>query len=108
MRRFFLFFSLLCLSLISEEIRAPKIAMFFAGRVKCYEEAGRWIKEFIQKHSVDVFCSINSELDEYHQKFIQDFSVKRYNFEPYKLVSPPTIRNLDCTWEQVWRMSSMF
>lgn len=56
-----------------------KIAMFFSGRVRCHEESD-WLLELRDRYSMDLFCSINTELDPYHECFLQRFGIKKSHF----------------------------
>lgn len=60
-----------------------KVAMFFSGRVLTYEESP-WLLELRDRYSMDLFCSINSELDPYHQLFLEQFGIKKSHFEVFQ------------------------
>lgn len=79
--------------LIRKEEKKPTIALFFAGRVKGYEDSCSQFLDFIHKNSIDVFCSINALLDPYHQEFLRVFDVKRHNFEIFEIPQSLEIKN---------------
>jgi hypothetical protein len=77
-----------------------KVAVFFSGRVQGYEDSYKFLKNFIDKYNMDVFCSINSEFDQYHQDFVKNFKCKKYNFELFKqgnFMLKPLIREFNNT-----------
>jgi len=67
------------------------LAVYFSGRILDYEINKPYFelfkKHFETKFNIDFFCSINSEVDNYHQEFITYFNISPYrcNFETYKL-----------------------
>ena len=66
------------------------LAVFFSGRILDYEINNEWI-EIFKKHfdnfNIDYFCSINSELNDYHKEFLKVYNIKDrcYHFEKYVL-----------------------
>lgn len=80
--------------------------MFFSGRVKSYEYTSSLLLEFVRKHSMDVFCSINSELDEYHINFLTQFNVKGFVFEKFELPKNTPINAPD--QKSLYAVLSMF
>lgn len=61
-----------------EELR---VAVIFSGRATCYDDSYAWFNKFIDRYVVDFYCSISTELDEYYQKFIDLYKIKKYTFE---------------------------
>lgn len=57
--------------------------MYFAGRVATYEEQLPQLIDLKQKYNIDVFCSINGSLDDYHREFLKQLDVKGSYFEEY-------------------------
>jgi hypothetical protein len=58
-----------------------KIAIFFSGRVKSYEDKYD-LMEFIKSNNIDGFCALNdTKIDE---NFCKLFNIKSYYFAPYK------------------------
>jgi hypothetical protein len=86
----------------------PRVAIFFVGRIKSYEDSYPWLKDIIIKHNADVFCSINGECDDYHKKFLEDMDVKASHFENY--VCPETLLNVPYRRQEtnVYNTCSMF
>jgi hypothetical protein len=106
--RYTLFLSVISLqSVFSVTILQPNIAMFFSGRIKGYEDSYQWLKGFIDQYNMDVFCSINSELDDYHREFIKRFNIKKYHFEIFNVPEKffaPTIRS----YPSIYNVCSMY
>lgn len=63
-----------------------RIAMLFSGRVKSYEDSG-WLKDLIAARQIDCYASLNCDYDDYQQRFLEWFRVKRHRFEHFVL--PP-------------------
>lgn len=67
------------------------LAVFFSGRVLDYEINKEWMElfntHFKNDFNIDYFCSINSDLDDYHIEFLKVYDIGDgcYNFEKYKL-----------------------
>lgn len=57
-----------------------RVAVVFSGRATCYDESYEWFNKFSEKYAVDFYCSISTELDEYYQKFIDLYKIKKYTF----------------------------
>ena len=70
-----------------------KIALYFSGRIKTYEEQLPLLMEMQQTYNIDYFCSINGICDDYHQKFIQDLNIKHSFFEDHEKIFDPSWRD---------------
>ncbi len=105
----FLFFQLILFQphfLMCRNETPPKIAMFFSGRIKSYEYTTSYLLDFIKKHSPDVFCSINAELDAYSDSFIKQFNVKKFIFKKFEFPQDLVITNIDSA--SLFNVCSMF
>lgn len=63
-----------------------RIAIYFAGRIKTYEDQLKQLQSMISHYRMDVFCSINGECDDYHRNFMNDLHVKGSFFEDHVTV----------------------
>jgi hypothetical protein len=57
-----------------------RVAVVFSGRATCYDESYEWFDKLSDKYDVDFYCSISTELDEYYQKFVDLYKIKKYIF----------------------------
>lgn len=58
-----------------------RIAMYFSGRIKTYEDQLVYLKQLQEHFEMDCFCSINGQLDEQHEQFLRDMNIKGYFFQ---------------------------
>lgn len=87
--------------------RTPRVALYFSGRVRGYESALAGLLAFQKAHDIDVFCSINGELDEYHAAFLRALRVKGSRFDVYR-VEDEAWGDRRCDLGHKQHMSSMF
>lgn len=65
-----------------------RVALYFSGRIRTYEQQISTLKNLSEKYNMDVFVSLNGELDDYHRIFLDTFDIKKYNFEIFHLDEP--------------------
>ena len=60
-----------------------RIALYFSGRIKTYEEQLSYLKQLKDTYNIDMFCSINGEKDEQHVQFMSDLQITDAFFEDH-------------------------
>lgn len=75
--------------------RRDRIALYFAGRVKTYEDQLDELRRLQDEYDIDCFCSINGERDEFHEQFIHDMHIVRTFFENHET-------KYDRSWERTF------
>lgn len=72
-----------------------KTAFYFSGRISTYHKRLDYLKKIQEINNADFFCSINGEMDAYHEYFIKYFDVKSFYIKPYIVdMNHPSIKNL--------------
>lgn len=85
----------------------PRVALYLSGRVRgCKNELDRLLA-FQRAHNIDVFCSINAELDDSHRAFLEALRVKKSLVRPYCFDNEAWARTA-CPLGNACNMSSMF
>lgn len=78
--------------------RTDRLALYFSGRIKTYEDQLTSLKSFQEYYDIDFFCSINGVKDEQHDRFLDDMSIIDSFFEEHSHI-------YDKTWAQrFWRL----
>jgi HAD superfamily hydrolase (TIGR01509 family) len=85
----------------------PRVALYISGRVRGYESQLARLLAFQEAHNIDVFCSINAELDDYHTAFLEALRVKRFHAQPYRFEDEKWAQT-PCPYGNAYNMSSMF
>lgn len=64
----------------------PRVAVYFSGRIKTYEDQLPYLQRLRDTYNADMFCAINGVKDEQHTKFLSDLSIRDSFFEDHAAI----------------------
>lgn len=76
--------------------RTDRVAMYFSGRIKTYEDQILYLMKLRDEYDIDCFMSINGKRDDFHDEFIRKMHVVDDFFQNHEDI-------YICSWEKRFR-----
>ena len=85
-----------------------RVAIFFSGRIKGYENCLKHLLEYKENYDTTYFCSLNQkEGDPYTETFFSSLDIKEDQRNIEETVYPPWIENFDYTRMRIHEVTNM-